>query len=73
MCPIDGSSRTIHRQYFHLAVSEAVPSQPWRHWETDPLEGSAEPILFELDWVGIPDGIPELSGNQGDKLFHTTL
>jgi 8-oxo-dGTP pyrophosphatase MutT (NUDIX family) len=70
MRPFDGSAREIHRHYFHLTVPDVVESDRWRHWETDPAEGPTEPILFELYWVNIPDELPELSGHQGDMLFH---
>lgn len=65
---IDGRNVDIHRHYYHLSVPSPIEVNRWRHWEMNPSEGTTEPILFELYWVEIPDGIPSLSGEQGDML-----
>lgn len=68
MRPIDGRNLVVRRHYFQLSVPGPLEASRWRHWETHPSEGAAEPIHFELFWVKFPDGIPELSGNLGDML-----
>jgi 8-oxo-dGTP pyrophosphatase MutT (NUDIX family) len=55
------------RHYFHLVASGSPPER-WRHFEMSPSDGSVEPIEFELYWVHIPEGIPELTGWLGDML-----
>jgi 8-oxo-dGTP pyrophosphatase MutT (NUDIX family) len=68
MRPIDGTKRTVHRHYYHLLVPGVRKADRWQHWEKDPSEGAPEPILFELYWVEIPDGIPQLGAELGDML-----
>jgi 8-oxo-dGTP pyrophosphatase MutT (NUDIX family) len=68
MQPIDGRNVDIHRHYYHLSVPGPIEVNKWQHWELSPSEGTTEPILFELYWVEIPDGIPSLSGELGDML-----
>jgi 8-oxo-dGTP diphosphatase len=58
----------VHRRYFyHLTFSGQTPAT-WRHYESDPSDGSEGPIPFELFWVKWPDGVPELIAGQGDLL-----
>jgi 8-oxo-dGTP diphosphatase len=50
----------IHRRrFYHLTCKEA-PADRWQHYEELPSDGTTEPILFELYWVSLPDGIPAL-------------
>ncbi|MGD8759778.1 MAG: NUDIX domain-containing protein [Anaerolineales bacterium] len=70
MRPIDGTERTVHRHYYHVSKPGRIEFDRWQHWENDPSEGASGPILFELYWVEIPDGIPELGAELGDMLTH---
>ncbi len=63
-----GRNVVQRRHFFHLTLdSDAL--ETWRHWETSPSEGNVPEIEFEFFWVNIPDGIPQLSGEQ-DALLH---
>jgi 8-oxo-dGTP pyrophosphatase MutT (NUDIX family) len=62
-----GLDQIHHRHYFHLRC-ESDPPETWRHFETDPSDGSATPIEFELFWVPLPDGVPALIADQGRML-----
>jgi 8-oxo-dGTP pyrophosphatase MutT (NUDIX family) len=55
-----------HRHFFHLACGETPPER-WRQYELDPSDGS-EPPLFELWWVPLPGGVPELIAGHGAML-----
>ncbi|MFN8472934.1 MAG: NUDIX domain-containing protein [Anaerolineae bacterium] len=58
-----GGDVILRRHFFHLTLDgEAL--ETWRHWETSPSGGDVPEIEFELFWVDIPDGIPELAGEQ---------
>jgi 8-oxo-dGTP diphosphatase len=58
----------VHRRYyFHLELHGQAPAS-WLHYELDPSDGSPAPIEFEFFWADLPDGVPELSGNQGEML-----
>ena len=58
----------IHRRhFFHLAL-DGDTQETWRHWETSPSEGDVPEIEFEFFWVDMPDGIPELAGEQAALL-----
>ena len=59
-----GLSEIHQRRFYHLLASDELP-ETWRHYELDPSDGSPAPIEFEFFWAQLPDGIPELSGNQG--------
>jgi len=50
------------RQFFHLRC-KTIPPETWRHTENDASDRSG-PHLFEFFWVGLPGGLPELSGEQ---------
>ncbi len=54
-----------HAWFYHLRY-DGVPPDRWRHDETH--GGTGDPIRFELYWVPIPDGVPELIGLQGAML-----
>lgn len=55
------------RQFFHLRCLDQPPER-WRHNERTPSEGGPGPIEFELYWVSLPDGVPELIGEMGQML-----
>ena len=63
-----GKNEFHHRHFFHLrALSN--PPDTWIHHETDP-DGSPghPPIPFAFFWVPLPDGMPDLIGEQGALL-----
>jgi ADP-ribose pyrophosphatase YjhB (NUDIX family) len=62
-----GRAETQRRYFFHLELHGEAPAT-WRHYETDPSDGSPGPIEFEFYWVRLPDEVPELSGGQGELL-----
>ncbi|MCC7353190.1 MAG: NUDIX domain-containing protein [Anaerolineae bacterium] len=58
----------VHRRYFfHLQFNGELPAT-WRHFESDPSDGSEGPIEFVFFWVRLPDEVPVLIGGQGDFL-----
>lgn len=62
-----GREQVDHRHFFHLRCTES-PLEQWRHLETDPSDGSLEPIVFEFFWAQLPDGVPELICDHGKLL-----
>jgi len=58
----------MHRRRFYHLLCDGEPPERWRHQESDPGEGPTEPITFELFWVTLPDGVPELSPGHGEML-----
>ena len=62
-----GERGTIDRHYFHLRIDGDVP-ETWHHVELDPSEGEHENVLFELFWVELPDGVPDLVGHRGEMI-----
>ena len=56
-----------HRYFFHVRCSGDPPAV-WRHYESDPSDGSPEPPLFELFWASLPDGVPDLIADHGIML-----
>ena len=64
----ENEERFIRRHYFHLTLPGPISQRRWRHWEMAPSEGPESQILFELYWIKISDGIPELAGALGDML-----
>jgi len=65
---ITGDEVDIHRHYYHLSYPGPIHEARWQNWEETPSGGETEPILFELYWVDLPEGVPELSGRLGDML-----
>jgi 8-oxo-dGTP pyrophosphatase MutT (NUDIX family) len=62
-----GRDEIHHRHFFHIrCVGE--PPTVWRHHETDPDDGSPELPLFEVFWVSLPDGVPDLIAEHGIML-----
>jgi 8-oxo-dGTP pyrophosphatase MutT (NUDIX family) len=62
----DGLDEIHHRFFFRLVCNEGPPER-WRHYESDPSDGS-EPPLFELWWVKIPDEVPALIAGHDEML-----
>ena len=62
-----GKDEIHHRHFYHLVCDGNPPSQ-WRHDESDPSDGGADPIHFEFFWAAIPDQIPELICDHGIML-----
>ena len=63
-----GRDEFHHRHFFHLRVLSAPPDT-WLHHETDPDGSSGHPpIPFSFYWVPLPDGVPDLIGEQGALL-----
>ena len=61
-----GSCQWQRWHFFHLTVHGECP-EIWRHWEVNASDGSG-PLEFELFWVPLRDGLPELSGALGELL-----
>jgi 8-oxo-dGTP diphosphatase len=53
-----------HRHFFRLRCGSAPP-EVWRHTESDPSDGTPDPIVFEFSWAPLPDGVPELIADHG--------
>lgn len=62
-----GRCEVQRRHFFHLVLPGEAPPR-WRHFEQHPSDGSPGPIAFEFYWSKLPDGVPELSGGQGELL-----
>jgi len=58
----------IHHRYFYHLRCESDPPERWQHYETDPSDGSAEPILFEFFWARLPRGVPELIAGHDEMI-----
>lgn len=58
-----GIAQLHHRHFFHLICDQPTPDI-WRHGEFDPSDTPAssrtEPIIFEFQWVRLPDHVPPL-------------
>ncbi len=60
----DYSIEEVHnRHFFHLVCEEEAPDR-WHNVERHRSDGG-EPITFDLYWVRLPDGVPELYGEHG--------
>lgn len=62
-----GLAEVQRRFFYHLEFRGQAPAT-WRHYETDPSDGSPGPIELEFFWARLPDQVPELSGGQGALL-----
>lgn len=62
-----GLNEIHHRTFYHLRC-ESDPPERWQHYETNPSDGGAEPILFEFFWAGLPGGVPELIADHGSLI-----
>ena len=58
----------IHDRYFFHLRCTGNPPETWQHFETDPSDGTPEPILFEFFWADLPHGVPELTGHHAALL-----
>ena len=56
------------RWMFHLSCDEPTPPENWLHIEENPSEGDERDYAFQLFWVNLPDGVPDLIGGRGDML-----
>jgi len=62
-----GRDEIHHRHFYHLRCTGDPPAT-WRHWESDPSDGSPGPIPFDFFWARLPDGVPELISDHGKLL-----
>lgn len=62
-----GLEQIHQRFYFHLACS-AEPPLTWRHYETNPSDGSPGPIAFDFFWVSLTSNVPPLIADMDEKL-----
>ena len=51
----------LHRRRFYHLVCLSSEIEGWQHHERFPSDGTTEPILFELFWVDMPNGVPVLA------------
>ncbi|MBN9392031.1 MAG: NUDIX domain-containing protein [Chloroflexi bacterium] len=57
--PYGARDEIHHRRFYHL-VCPGNPPETWRHYETDPSDGSPGPIPFDFFWVKFPEEVPPL-------------
>ena len=50
----------VHPRYFFHLRCPGEPPESWRHYETDPSEGTRQPIPFDFFWAKLPDELPAL-------------
>ncbi len=62
-----GGAGIQYRHFFHLLFT-GRKKELWQHLERTPSDGHPGPIEFEFYWVELPDGVPELAGEQGVML-----
>jgi 8-oxo-dGTP diphosphatase len=62
-----GRDEIHHRHFYHLRCTGDPPAT-WRHWETDPSDGSPSPIPFDFFWAPLPAGVPDLIAGHGNLL-----
>jgi 8-oxo-dGTP diphosphatase len=62
-----GLDEMHHRHFFHLRCTSTPPTT-WHHHEREPSDGGSAPILFELFWARLPDGVPTLIADHGKHL-----
>lgn len=54
-----GRDELHDRWFFHLTC-DAPTADRWMHDEVDPSDSPGERIPFEMYWVPLPDGVPDL-------------
>jgi len=54
-----GRAELHDRWFFHLTCDAPTPGR-WVHDEDDPSDAPGERIPFELFWVSLPAGVPDL-------------
>ncbi len=59
-----GKAELHRRHFFHLELTTSAPTK-WQHHESDPSDGSTQPILFEFFWARLPDDVPPLIAGHG--------
>lgn len=62
-----GRAEIHHRHFYHLR-DDGDPPATWRHYETDPSDGSPAPIEFAFFWAPLPHGVPALIADHGYML-----
>ncbi|HEX6591433.1 MAG TPA: NUDIX domain-containing protein [Moraxellaceae bacterium] len=62
-----GKQELHRRHFFHLRV-EGVVAENWRHYESDPSDGSGVPIAFELYWLPLNAAREALVASHGELL-----
>ena len=55
-----GRDELHDRWFFHLTCDAPAPDR-WTHNEDDPFDAPGESIPFELFWVPLPDGVPDIA------------
>jgi 8-oxo-dGTP pyrophosphatase MutT (NUDIX family) len=59
----------IHHRYFYHLRYEGDPPATWRHEERDSSDDPKQiPIMFELFWVPLPEGVPSLIADHGQMI-----
>ncbi len=69
--PSGGNLDQIHHRYFYHLRCTTAPPETWQHVEKFASDGSGE-HLFEFFWASLPDGVPDLAGEQGFFLPNLT-
>lgn len=67
-----GRPEIAYRRFYQLTFP-GTPPETWRHGERHPSEGDG-PSSFDFFWAELPDGVPELTADQGSmlsRLAHT--
>ncbi|HET7036836.1 MAG TPA: NUDIX domain-containing protein [Thermomicrobiaceae bacterium] len=50
----------LHRRHFFHLHCPGAPPERWRHHESDPADGSRQPIPFDFFWARLPGESPAL-------------
>jgi 8-oxo-dGTP pyrophosphatase MutT (NUDIX family) len=58
----------LHQRRFYHVRCDTAPPTIWRHAELTPSDGPSDPIMFELSWAPLPDGVPPLIAEMGVML-----
>lgn len=59
-----GLAELHYRRFYHLRLRGDAPPA-WRHYESDPSDGSTAPIPLDFYWVNLPHEAPELIAGHG--------
>ena len=57
---LDFGRAEIHQRWFYHLACPGNPPAEWRHFETDPSDGSPGPIPFDFFWAEFPHEVPQL-------------
>lgn len=63
-----GKDEIHQRHFYHVRYAGEDAPERWRHLEKFRSDGSRRAIPFELYWVDLPDGVPELIADHGVML-----